>query len=48
MKRNTYYLYDGGKLVAYSAYFEKLLNKTVHTKDGVILFNGVIVWKQNP
>lgn len=48
MKENTYYLFDNGKKIAYSKYFEKVLNKTVNTKDGMIYCNNVLVWVQNP
>lgn len=47
MKENTYYLFDGEKIVAYSGDFEKVLNKTIKTTDGKIYFNNVLVWVQN-
>lgn len=48
MKENTYYLFDNEKRVAYSGSFERVLNKTVNTKDGKIYFNNVLIWVQNP
>lgn len=47
MKRDTYYLMENGKRVAYSCSLEKVLNKTVNTKDGMIYYNDVLVWVQN-
>lgn len=47
MKENVYYLYDGEKRVAHSAYFEKVLNKTTKTEDGKIFYNNMLVWAQN-
>lgn len=47
MKKDTYYLMENGSKVAYSGSFEKVLNKTVNTKDGMIYFNNVLVWVQN-
>lgn len=48
MKPNTYYLFDGGKKIAFSVYFEKILNKTAYTEDAEIYYNGVLIWVQNP
>lgn len=48
MKANTYYLYDGEKEITHSGCFEKVLNKTIGTKDGKIFYNNVLVWVQNP
>lgn len=48
MKENTYYLFDKDKRIAYSKSFERVLNKTIETKDGKIYFNNVLVWVQNP
>lgn len=48
MKRNTYYLFDNGKRIAYSGSFERVLNKTVGCTDAEIYFNDVLVWVQNP
>lgn len=48
MKADTYYLFDNGKRVAYSKSFERVLNKTTKTKDGMIYINNVLIWVQNP
>lgn len=48
VKENTYYLFDDGKRIAYSYKLERVLNKTVNTKDGKIYYNNVLVWVQNP
>jgi len=48
MKENTFYLFDGRKRVAYSYSFERVLKKTVNTKDGKIYYNNTLVWVQNP
>ena len=48
MKENTYYLFDNNKKVTYSCSFERVLNKTINTKDGKIYYNNVLVWVQNP
>lgn len=48
MKENTYYLFDNEKKISHSRSFERVLNKTVNTKDGKIYFNNVLVWVQNP
>lgn len=48
MKENIYYLFDNGKRVAHSYKFERVLNKTVDTKDGEIYFNNKLIWVQNP
>lgn len=47
MKENTFYLYDGDKKISFSYSFEKLIKKTIKTKDGKIFYNGVLVWVQN-
>lgn len=48
MKENAYYLFDNGKRIAYSYKFERVLNKTIDTKDGEIYFNNKLIWVQNP
>jgi hypothetical protein len=47
MKRDTYYLFESGSRIAYSKVFEKVLNKTINTKNGVIYFNNHMIWIQN-
>lgn len=48
MKPDTYYLFDCGKKIAFSGSFERLLNKTAHTEDAEIYYNGNLIWVQNP
>lgn len=48
MKADIYYLFDDGKRIVYSKSFEKVLNKTINTRDGKIYINNVLVWVQNP
>lgn len=48
MEKDTYYLYDGSKKVAYSGSLERLINKTINTKDGKIYYNNILIWVQNP
>lgn len=48
MKANTYYLYENEKKVAFSGSLERLINKTVHTTDGKIFYNNVLIWAQKP
>ena len=48
MKRNTYYLFDNEKKIAYSGSFERVLNKTITTINGKIYYNNILVWIQHP
>ena len=48
MKKYIYYLFDGENKIAFSIHFEKVLNKTVNTKDGKIYYNNKLIWVQNP
>ena len=46
MKENIYYLYENEKRVAFSYSFEKILNKTIKTENGMIYYNNILVWRQ--
>lgn len=48
MKADIYYLYENGEKKNYSKSFEKILNKTTNTTNGVIYYNNCIVWVQKP
>ena len=48
MKENIYYLYENEKRVAFSYSFEKILNKTIKTENGMIYYNNILVWIQHP
>jgi len=48
MKRDTYYLFDNEKKIAYSGSFERVLNKTITTINGKIYYNNILVWIQHP
>jgi hypothetical protein len=47
MKENTYYLFENGKQVHHSGSFEKILNFTCETTNGMIYYNNVLIWVQN-
>lgn len=47
MKKDTYYLFENDKKITFSKSFERLLNKTINTKNAKIYFNNNLVWIQN-
>ena len=47
LMEDKYYLYENEKEVAHSYKFEYVLNKTTNTKNGMIYYNGILVWVQN-
>lgn len=48
MKHDMYYLVENRKLIKSSRSFEKVLNATSKTENGIIFFNWLPVWVQKP
>lgn len=47
MKKDTYYMFENGKLLHFSGSLDRLIRFTVDTENAEIFYNGKLIYVQN-